>query len=95
LTTTTRPHELLWLLPGRSPLATTTSLDALRICVIASRRLVVSSAPFLSFFLSFFLNFVSRSWFTKPVKTGGKPVGLPKPLGCGFGKPPVFFQNSF
>jgi hypothetical protein len=23
--------------------------------------------------------------FTKPVKTGGKPVGLPKPLGCGFG----------
>ena len=33
--------------------------------------------------------------FTKPVKTGGKPVGLPKPPGCGFGKPPVFFQNSF
>jgi hypothetical protein len=31
-------------------------------------------------------------WFTKPVKTGGKPVGLPKPAGCGFGKPPVFFK---
>jgi hypothetical protein len=35
------------------------------------------------------------TWFTKPLKTGGKPVGLPKPPGCGFGKPPVFFQNSF
>jgi hypothetical protein len=34
-------------------------------------------------------------WFTKPLKTGGKPVGLPKPPRCGFGKPPVFFQNSF
>jgi hypothetical protein len=31
--------------------------------------------------------------FTKPVKTGGKPVGLPKPLGCGFGKPPVFLSK--
>jgi hypothetical protein len=28
----------------------------------------------------------------KTAKTGGKPVGLPKPLGCGFGKPPVFFK---
>jgi hypothetical protein len=36
-----------------------------------------------------------QQWFTKPVKTGGKPVGLPKPLGCGFDKPLVFFQNSF
>jgi hypothetical protein len=40
----------------------------------------------------------SPPWFTKPVKTGGKPVGLPKPPGYGFGKPPVFFskfvQNS-
>jgi hypothetical protein len=34
------------------------------------------------------------SWFTKPLKTGGKPAGLPKPPGCGFGKPP-FFQNLF
>jgi hypothetical protein len=32
-------------------------------------------------------------WFTKPVETGGKPVGLPKPPGCGFGKPPVFFSK--
>jgi hypothetical protein len=31
-------------------------------------------------------------WFTKPLKTGGKPVGLPKPPGCGFGKPPGFFK---
>jgi hypothetical protein len=35
----------------------------------------------------------SRARFTKPVKTGGKPVGLPKPLGCGFGKPPVFISK--
>jgi hypothetical protein len=35
----------------------------------------------------------SCSRFTKPVKTGGKPVGLPKPLGCSFGKPPGFFKN--
>jgi hypothetical protein len=27
---------------------------------------------------------VSQSWFTKPVKTGGKSVSLPKPTGCGF-----------
>jgi hypothetical protein len=33
-----------------------------------------------------------RSWFTKPENTGGKPVGLPKPPGCGFGKPPGFFK---
>jgi hypothetical protein len=24
----------------------------------------------------------TQSWFTKPVNTGGKPVGLPKPLGA-------------
>jgi hypothetical protein len=30
--------------------------------------------------------------FTKLVKTGGKPVGLPKPPGYGFGKPPVFLK---
>jgi hypothetical protein len=27
----------------------------------------------------------SPARFTKPVKTGGKPVGLPKSPGCGFG----------
>jgi hypothetical protein len=31
------------------------------------------------------------AWFTKPLKTKGKLVGLPKPPGYGFGKPPGFF----
>jgi hypothetical protein len=35
---------------------------------------------------------VLHSRFTNPVKTGGKPAGLPKPPGCGFGKPLFFFK---
>jgi hypothetical protein len=34
-------------------------------------------------------------WFTKPVKTGGKPVGLPKSRDAVSVNHRFFFKNSF
>lgn len=37
----------------------------------------------------------SHSWFTKLVKTGGKLIGLSKPMGTVSFNYQFFFQNSF